>query len=346
MAEAWPGECELITLMPASASGAARPSAAAKARFAASVLTTHARGAVSWTLYSHLALARLQPWLAGRFSRPYAIFLHGIEAWRPLSSAEALAVKGASLLIANSSYTARRLRAMHDWIGPIAECALALPDAPGLSARAPRTSAPTVLIVARMSAAERYKGHDQLLEAWPAVTAQVPDARLLVVGDGDDASRLKGKAAALGVNGSVTFTGFVSDGVLDELYAQASVFAMPSRDEGFGLVYLEAMRRGIPCIGSIHDAAGDVIVDGQTGYLVDQGDVSAIAGRIVHLLETPSIGVEMGARGRERLVQCFGYERFRDRVVGLLSDAFESGRPAYALGVQPASAAASDASRH
>jgi len=345
VAEAWPGESELVTLMPPSASGAARPSAVAKARFAASVLTTHVRGAVNWTLYSHLALARLQPWLNGRFARPYAIFLHGIEAWRPLSSPEVRAIKGASLLIANSPYTARRLRAMHDWIGPIAECALALPDAPVRPFNRPGTP-PTVLIVARMSAAERYKGHDQLLEAWPAVASRITDARLVIVGDGDDAARLRGKAAALGLNDSVTFTGFVTDAVLDEMYGKASVFAMPSRDEGFGLVYLEAMRRGLPCIGSIHDAAGDVIVDGQTGYLVDQADVAALAYRIVHLLETPSLGLEMGARGRERLAQCFGYERFRHRLVGLLSDAFESGRPAYAVGAQPGSAGASEGSRH
>jgi phosphatidylinositol alpha-1,6-mannosyltransferase len=343
VADAWPEESELVTLMPPSASGAARPSALAKARFAADVLTTHVRGTVRWTLYSHLALARLQPWLHGRLARPYAIFLHGIEAWRPLSSTDVRAVTGASLLIANSSYTARRLRATHRWIGPIAECALALPDVPVRAFSRPSTP-PTVLIVARMSAAERYKGHDQLLEAWPAVRSRIPGARLLVVGDGDDASRLKGKAAALGLGDSVIFTGFVADAVLDDIYEKASVFAMPSRDEGFGLVYLEAMRRGLPCIGSIHDAAADVIVDGQTGYLVDQVDVDALADRIVHLLETPSLGIEMGARGRERLAQCYGYERFRHTLVGLLSDAFESGRRAYAVGAKPAGV--SEAPRH
>jgi phosphatidylinositol alpha-1,6-mannosyltransferase len=200
--------------------------------------------------------------------------------------------------------------------------------------------APTVLIVARMSAGERYKGHDQLLEAWPAVRAQVPSARLFVVGDGDDAARLRSKAEALGLNDSVTFTGFVTDAVLDEMYGRASVFAMPSREEGFGLVYLEAMRRGLPCIGSIHDAAGDVIVDGQTGFLVDQADVPMLAHRVVQLLTTPSLGAEMGERGRQRLVQYFGYERFRRTLVGLLTDAFESSRPAYAIGSPAASARA------
>ena len=327
VADEWPGSSELVTLISSSASGARRASVAEKLRFTADFMVSHAQGTVSWTLYSHLALARLQPWLGGRLGRPYAIFLHGIEAWRPLSPTEARALKGASLLIANSSYTARRIRTAHDWFPAIAECPLTLPDTPARPARG-RAEAPTVLIVARMSAAERYKGHDQLLESWPAVRSLVPAARLLVVGDGDDAARLKGKAAALGLGDSVTFTGFVTDAALDELYREASVFAMPSREEGFGLVYLEAMRRGIPCIGSIHDAAGEVIDDGQTGYLVDQTDIPGIAQRLVRLLTTPPLAVEMGERGRERLAQHFGYARFRRTLVSLLRNAFESGPPA------------------
>jgi phosphatidylinositol alpha-1,6-mannosyltransferase len=103
-----------------------------------------------------------------------------------------------------------------------------------------------------MSADERYKGHDQILDAWPVVRSRIPDARLVIVGDGDDAPRLRAKAASLGLAASVLFTGFVTEAQLAALYQKASVFAMPSREEGFGLVYLEAMARGVPCIGSIH----------------------------------------------------------------------------------------------
>ncbi len=127
-------------------------------------------------------------------------------------------------------------------------------------------------IVARMSSAERYKGHDELLEAWPIVKAHLPDARLVCVGDGDDLPRLQQKAHELGIGSETIFTGFVSADELHGWYDAASVFAMPSRGEGFGLVYLEAMSHGLPCIGSVHDAAGEIIDDGVTGHLVDQSD--------------------------------------------------------------------------
>jgi phosphatidylinositol alpha-1,6-mannosyltransferase len=120
-----------------------------------------------------------------------------------------------------------------------------------------------------------------VLEAWPAVRLRVPDARLMVIGDGDDAPRLRAKAEDLGLSGSVEFKGFLSDPDLAACYRESSVFVMPSLNEGFGLVYLEAMRQGLPCIGSIHDAAGDVIEDGVTGFLIDQRDLQGLAGRLV-----------------------------------------------------------------
>jgi phosphatidylinositol alpha-1,6-mannosyltransferase len=176
-----------------------------------------------------------------------------------------------------------------------------------------------VLVVARMLSTERYKGHDQLLEAWPAVIRRVPAARLVLVGDGDDRPRLQAKAAELGVGRAVAFTGFVSADALAAIYRQAAVFAMPSRDEGFGLVYLEAMAHQLPCVGSIHDAAGDIIEDGQTGYLVDQADGAGLVDRLASLLSDEARRREMGARGYRRLAADFTYEQFRDRLLSLLT---------------------------
>jgi phosphatidylinositol alpha-1,6-mannosyltransferase len=193
-------------------------------------------------------------------------------------------------------------------------------DAPSL--RSPGGDTPTVLIVGRMLSAERYKGHDELLEAWPRIVAACGDARLVIVGDGDDRPRLQAKAAALGIDSSVCFTGFVSQARLREHYADGWVFAMPSRGEGFGLVYLEAMSHGLPCIGSIHDAAGEVIDDGVTGYLVDQRDTTAMAERIVQLLRDRSLRAQMGRCSQERFQTHFTYERFRARLLSILEPAF------------------------
>ena len=102
---------------------------------------------------------------------------------------------------------------------------------------------------------ERYKGHDQLLEAMTTL----PDARLVVAGDGDDRRRLEEKAAALGLGDRTFFTGFLSEATLAELYRRCAAFVMPSRGEGFGLVYLEAMRAGKPVLAARGSAAEEIV---------------------------------------------------------------------------------------
>jgi phosphatidylinositol alpha-1,6-mannosyltransferase len=117
---------------------------------------------------------------------------------------------------------------------------------------------------------------------------------------------------------------------LRQAYADAAVFAMPSRGEGFGLAYLEAMSAGLPCIGSVHDAASEVISDGVTGFLVDQENVSELAGRLRLLLTDRARRMEMGRRGRERWEREFTYDQFRRRLQRVLGAAFVTGASAKA----------------
>jgi phosphatidylinositol alpha-1,6-mannosyltransferase len=191
-----------------------------------------------------------------------------------------------------------------------------------------------VVIVARMSSAERYKGHDALLDAWPAVVARQKDAQLVVVGGGDDLPRLEAKARDLGVAGRVLFTGYVDEPGLAAIYGRAAALAMPSRGEGFGLAYLEAMAHGLPCVGSIHDAAGEVIQDGATGFLVDQADIQALADRVTLLLDDEARRRAMGEAGRRLVAERFTAERFAGRLLALIDGALGAGGvvPAGALG--------------
>jgi phosphatidylinositol alpha-1,6-mannosyltransferase len=173
-----------------------------------------------------------------------------------------------------------------------------------------------------MASSERYKGHDQLILAWPRVLAEVPDASLVLIGRGDDVERLRAKAAALGLGRTVHFPGFLPDAALRAVLRHSAVFAMPSRGEGFGLVYLQAMRAGIPCLGSRDDAAADVIIDGETGLLVPRQDPDAIAGALARLLTDEGMRRRMGDAGRRRFDNVFTYPRFRARLAGVLARAF------------------------
>jgi phosphatidylinositol alpha-1,6-mannosyltransferase len=250
-----------------------------------------------------------------------AVFLHGIEAWKPLGPLERWALARADVLVANSEHTARRFRqASPGFSGrPIAVCHLgvgAAAHAIQSSDRGARDGAdPFALIVGRLAGSERYKGHDVLIDLWPRIRDEVPNARLVVAGDGDDRARLEAKAAALG--SPVRFLGRVSDQALDALYRDCAFFVMPSRDEGFGLVFLEAMRAGKACIGGA-GAAAEVIEDGVTGLVVDATDTGAVEKAVVRLFLEPETRARMGRAGAERLGCQFTEVHFRRRFRAIL----------------------------
>lgn len=281
-----------------------------------------------WILFTHVNLARLQLHVPAALRRPYGVMVHDVEAWEPeLAPDRVLTMKAASLRLANSRYTAERVMRAHPSVGPVIPCPLALfpespngePDHSVLAA----VGEHAVLLTGRMNYSERYKGHDELLEAWPSVMARSPQAQLVFAGLGDDIPRLRTKAIALGVGERVLLPGFVSESTLAALYRRCALFAMPSRREGFGLVYLEAMRAGIPCVASRADAAGDTIVDGDTGILIDGQSPSAIADAIVVLLTDEEKRRSYGQAGRRRFEALFTYDRFAERLLPILAAAFD-----------------------
>jgi phosphatidylinositol alpha-1,6-mannosyltransferase len=325
--ELWPEDGRLVPLLHHAQLA---PGYADKVRFGLSVahaqLLAHAR----WILFTHLGLARVQHWLPERHRSPYAVFLHGVEAWKPLPARDRDLLRGAALRLANSTFTARRVMDANPDIGPVVPCPLTLPGAAASADAVDRAAATssTVLIVGRMSATERYKGHDELIDAWPIVVAQAPEAVLVIAGDGDDRPRLEARARASAAAAHIRFEGFVSRDDLARLYEEAAVFAMPSRGEGFGLVYLEAMAHGLPCVGSTEDAAGEVIVDGDTGFLVDLNASDQLAAVIVRLLRDGGLRRRLGDAGRARLRSHFTTGQFRQRLAGLLQERLDPSGPA------------------
>ena len=300
----------------------------ARVRFFTTLLRLQSLHRANWVVFTHVGIARAQLRVPRQVRRPYAVFVNGIEAWSAtLDSARRAALQNARVRIAISPHTARRVATAHPDLSPIETCLLSLLPDDETPDRVPADvrvdyGPHAVVIVGRMAITERYKGHDQLLLAWSRVLAEVPDATLVMVGRGDDVDRLRTKAAALGLGRSVHFSGFLSDAALRAVMRHAAVFAMPSRGEGFGLVYLQAMRLGVPCLGSRDDAAGDVIVDGETGLLVPHQDPDAIAGAIARLLTDEPMRRRMGEAGRRRFESTFSYPRFRARLGGILARAF------------------------
>jgi phosphatidylinositol alpha-1,6-mannosyltransferase len=244
------------------------------------------------------------------------VVLMGIEAWKPLRVMEREALRRAWRIVAISAHTIRQFCDANPLFShiPIAVCPPVAPVKP-VPTGAPVTSA-YALIVGRMNSEERYKGHDALIELWPRVREAVPDARLVIAGDGDDATRLRKKAQMSGAEG-VVFAGRVSDSRLAALYRDATFFVMPSTQEGFGLVYLEAMSAATPCIAS-PGAPEEIIRDGIDGVIVDSANRNALCDAMVRLFLDRPMRMRMAAAAAERVRRHFGSSGVAVRVRNVL----------------------------
>jgi phosphatidylinositol alpha-1,6-mannosyltransferase len=315
------GACQAIAMF----DGPARPPRAGdKVRFGARLARVAILSRPPWLFVNHLGLLKALAPLPATVRPPYAVFLHGIEAWKVLPPADSAWVAHARVRLANSKYTAARVLAANPGVGPIVTCPLALESDQVPFTGGRRLGSMQVLVVGRVSSTERYKGHDELLDVWPAVRAAVPAARLIFAGGGDDVERLRTRASDPALEGSVQVLGFVPDAQLAQLYDESACFALPSRGEGFGLVYLEAMARGLPCLALRDSAAADIVVDGGTGLLVRHGDPRALAEGLIALLEDCGRRQAWGRAGRARVVAEFSRQAFEQRVVAALEAAFET----------------------
>jgi glycosyltransferase involved in cell wall biosynthesis len=177
--------------------------------------------------------------------------------------------------------------------------------------------APRALFVGRNF--ER-KGGSVLLDAWSTVQTHLPDAELVIAGPREMQRELPAR---------ITWVGPVSDNQLSQLYRSASVFVMPSLFEPWGLVFLEAMGHGLPCIGTSSCAMPEIITDGSTGYLVPPYEAGPLAVRLTELLADPEKAAAMGRLAHARVVDTGTWDHVIDRIAFHLGDtSFEAARPA------------------
>ncbi|MEO6847686.1 MAG: glycosyltransferase [Chthoniobacterales bacterium] len=173
-----------------------------------------------------------------------------------------------------------------------------------------------ILTVGRLSSQERYKGVDQTLEALSDICASVTNCYYMIVGTGDDLERLKEVVKSHNMENRVIFCGYVPFEELPAHYQLCDVYAMPSRGEGFGITYLEALASGKPALAGNQDASREALLEGKLGVLVNPENPREIATALIPLLNKtyPDMRLFDPAWLRAEVVHAFGKREFTQNL--------------------------------
>jgi phosphatidylinositol alpha-1,6-mannosyltransferase len=287
-----------------------------------------------------MPLAALGPGVA-RGGTPYLVAAHGFDYWlslvpgahawmRRVTSRAARVPVMCSQFIARVVRTAVPAEVPVSVLYPGADIDTFRPDLPtgDILERHGVTDRPLIVCVSRLVA---RKGQDVLIASMAEIRRRVPDATLLIVGDGPYRERLQALAASA-PNGSVVFAGQVSEEDLPRYYRAGHVFAMPCRSrvaglevEGWGNVFIEAAACARPVVVGDSGGARESLVDGETGILVRGSRRAEVANAVASLLEEPTRAEAMGAAGRARVERDHTWPKIAEQLASWLRAAVEHG---------------------
>ena len=266
----------------------------------------------------HIDLLKLLPLLRSKRAR-VVLYLHGIEGWCQPSRLRAWLLRQVDLFLSNTHFTWERFLEFHPELQSTAHLTVPLGMAAPLVGPSPwPTAAPAALILSRLEAAEDYKGHRELIAAWPYVLTEVPGAQLWIAGTGTLQPILKKMVQDRGLEQFIQHYGWVTERQKGELLAACRCLAMPSRGEGFGLVYLEAMRQGRPCLVSAVDGGREVVKPPEAGLAVDPDEPRALAEALCRLLRPGPEWERWSRQAQARYEACFTARHFQDRLLSAL----------------------------
>ncbi len=274
---------------------------------------------------THLGLAPVA-WFCSLMShRPFVVWFHGREVWRPASKLKRMAVDHAAAIWSVSEFTQRE---SFDWLPRRhpAEVLLhhGLQEA-HLSKLARishcESSFTRIVTLSRLDPQNRYKGIDTLIRATAALATQSSNLQLSVIGGGEDRAYLENLARQLGVSDMVTFHGRLEWKDIEDIYAESTIFALPSRQrsglqaegDGFGIATIEACAAALPVVVGEGGCSAS-IVEGVTGISATPADLSHVLAGITLLLDDPAAARRMGEAGREHVLRNFSEPAFANRV--------------------------------
>lgn len=295
-----------------------------RVQFVRAALRAVLRNHIKLMLAGHVNYAPLCLFL--KLFRPrmrYGVLIYGWDVWGRIPPLRRWALQQADFIISISEYTKRQAVSINGidekriFVSPNAlewetteicsstkNCSLP----PGVK----------ILSVGRLESSEQEKGFDTVIESLPNIVARVPTVQYIVVGSGTDLERHKRLAKEFGVSDRVHFLGSVEDKTLRSCYESCDVFVMPSAQEGFGFVYLEAMQYGKPVVAARSGGVREVVKDGETGVLVEYGNKEELAQVLTDLCLDPEKRRKLGSAGYRRLQENFTFAHFKERLTDIL----------------------------
>jgi glycosyltransferase involved in cell wall biosynthesis len=293
-----------------------------KTKFVSQFLRHIISNRYDWIIFGHVSLSPLAQ--VARLFNPRAktgVVAYGNEVWQPLTRIRRWVMREVDVVLAISDHTKDELVRHSDVPAEkvkILPCALDPHWDLGFSTGNFESKPPLILTVARMTKEDTHKGIDSVIKSLPAVMNQVGPIEYRVVGAGDDVPRLQSLAAELGIAKNVLFMGGLEDAELREHYRRCSLFVLPSGQEGFGIVFLEAMAYGKPIIGGLHGGTPFVVKDRETGWLVGWSNVEEIAQAIIMFLRDGDLRQKFGHAGYHRLIGEFTFDKFAQKFNQIL----------------------------
>ncbi len=284
------------------------------------------RSSYETVIVSHLLPIGTAAWFARFFThRKYIVIVHGMDVGMAKRTAikrmlAGFVLRGAHLVAANSRALEQDVRKVFG----VKKTLVVYPCVSLQSFQPSKPSSPlTLLTVARLVP---RKGHRRVLEALAHLKAsgRLPDLRYRIVGDGPERDAILMDVERLGLQEIVRLEPGIPRDQLSPIYASAHLFVMPTvRDaadrEGFGMVYLEAALFGAPSIATNQPGVNEAVLDGETGILVPDGDISALADAIHRLLIDHALRTRLGAAARARVEREFTYDRQFGKLAVILN---------------------------
>jgi glycosyltransferase involved in cell wall biosynthesis len=246
--------------------------------------------------------------------KPLVISIHGSDVFlfrkHPITSLLSWAARKSRRVVANSTAALDILRSDYH-VKDAVTIPMGVSTASFTVRRQRKITSPIVLFVGRLI---DVKGAEYLLHAVPVIITQVPDARIVIAGDGPERQHLEQLARELHVDDHVVFLGSVPSSKMPELLATSDVFVGPAittdkgQVEAFGVSFLEAMAAGLPVVTTASGGIKDIVAPDSTAIVIPEKDSLAIATAVNKLLDNPTLRRQMGKAGRARVEAHFTWE--------------------------------------